>query len=64
MDAGHHGVRGGVVRGRSPPVRSTQADASSDSGHYAIVLVTSRHLKVLASYVLQSIPKRLRGRFV
>jgi hypothetical protein len=34
------------------------------SGDYAIVLVTSRHLKVLASYVLQSIPKRLRGRFV
>ncbi|MGI8751538.1 MAG: hypothetical protein ACR2MN_04365 [Acidimicrobiales bacterium] len=34
------------------------------SGGYAIVLVTSRHLTVLASYVLQSIPKRLRGRFV
>ncbi len=35
-----------------------------DSGNYAIVLVTSRHLDVLVSYVLQSIPKRLRGRFV
>lgn len=34
------------------------------SGNYAIVLVTSRHLQVLASYVLQSIPQRLRGRFV
>jgi hypothetical protein len=34
------------------------------SGDYAIVLVTSRHLKVLASYVLPSIPQRLRGRFV
>ena len=41
----------------------TQANASS-TGNYAIVLVTSRHLQVLASYVLQSIPKRLRGRFV
>ncbi|MDQ6838488.1 MAG: hypothetical protein M3137_09205 [Actinomycetota bacterium] len=37
---------------------------SGTSGSYAIVLVTSAHLKVLTSYVLDSIPKRLQGRFV
>lgn len=40
-------------------------DAQSGiSGNYAIVLVTSRGLKVVASFVLNQIPKRLRGRFV
>ncbi|MDQ6785111.1 MAG: hypothetical protein M3063_17095 [Actinomycetota bacterium] len=34
------------------------------AGSYAVVLVTSRHLKVLATFVLHSIPKRLQGRFV
>lgn len=37
---------------------------SSDHGRYAIVLVTSRHLKVLTSFVVDQLPKRFQGRFV
>ncbi|MGI8491847.1 MAG: hypothetical protein ACR2NJ_03670 [Acidimicrobiales bacterium] len=36
----------------------------SAHGDYAVVLVTSRRLNLLASFVLDHLPKRFKGRFV
>ncbi|MDQ2754626.1 MAG: hypothetical protein M3R71_03645 [Actinomycetota bacterium] len=33
-------------------------------GHYAIVLVSSKHLHLVASFVLDQLPKRFKGRFI
>ncbi len=40
------------------------AEHGNNAGSYAVVLVTSRDLQVLVSFVLNQLPKRLRGRFV
>lgn len=37
---------------------------ATDHGRYAIVLVTSRHLKVLSTFVMDQLPHRFQGRFV
>lgn len=52
-----------AYQGTFGPGQVTGANAGA-RGKYAIVLVTSRHLKVLASYVVDNLPRRLRGRFV
>ncbi len=50
-------------QGHFSPGQVAMADPSR-RGPFAIVLVSSHQLKVVASYVLTSIPRKLRGRFM
>jgi hypothetical protein len=47
------------------PFTAGQVDKarSSDQGPYAVVLVSSRRLQLVASFVLTTLPKRFQGRF-
>jgi hypothetical protein len=52
-----------AFQGRFAPGQVAGA-GSTASGKYAVVLITTKHLRILASYVGNRLPRSFRGKLV